>query len=135
MRKLAILAIFAAIVAAVMAIGNGASWRGEVYARGRGTPVEGATVLLVARDSVLSTTTTDADGEFRVTVGWKRKPEHRLMVCKTGSEPSALFERPPAGKRFSITSERGRYPLSPAQPGFVAPAVARLSSVLPPECQ
>ena len=129
------LAIFAAIVAAVMGIGNSASWRGEVYVRGRGTPVEGATVVLIGRDSVLSTTSTDANGEFRVTVGWKRKPEHRLMVCKAGSEPSALFERPPAARRFSITGERGRYPLSPALPAFVAPAVARLSSVLPPECQ
>lgn len=135
MRFVTVAVIGVAIGGAVVAIGNSASWHGQVYKASNSAPIPRAAALLIIGDSVLSVTTADEDGEFRITVGWKRNPAHRLMVCKAGSEPSELFQRPePAVGMARFRAVPGRYPLRPARPDYVSPTVTRLSGQLPPAC-
>jgi|GEM_PF-7114415 len=135
MKLITVVVIGVAIGTVVVGIGNRISWHGQVYMAANSAPVPRAAALLVMGDSVLSVTTADDDGEFRITVGWKRNPAHRLMVCKAGSEPSELFQRPaPAVGMARIRVVPGRYPLRPARPDHVSPTVTLLSGQLPPAC-
>jgi hypothetical protein len=89
--------------------------------------------VLLTGDRVIAVSTTDANGDFDLKLGWATDPGHRVMLCKAGSEPSPLFERP---SRFrKRINGRVRYAILPANPAFEGPDVKRLRSILPSACQ